>query len=114
MEGEPPPLGARRKQHRTGIMITLLVSSISLSNIVTFSLIGNYRTYGFLGFIFWADLLCLVASYILLLPLVLSPSQLTAKPIPRQSLMFNSRSDEPVGPHDFTLSGEGGFPLIRL
>jgi hypothetical protein len=55
-------------------MLTLLVISIGLSNIVTFNLVGNYRIYGFLGFIFWADLLCLIASYTLLLPLVLSPS----------------------------------------
>jgi hypothetical protein len=75
MEGETPQPGARRKRLPTGIMLTLLVISISLSNLVTFNLIGNYGMYGFLGFIFWADLLCLIASYILLLPLVLSPTK---------------------------------------
>jgi uncharacterized membrane protein len=75
MEGETPHLGAHRKQLTTGVVLALLVISIGLSNIVTLNLIGNYKTYGFLGFNFWADLLCLIASYILLLPLVLSPSK---------------------------------------
>jgi hypothetical protein len=75
MEGVPPHQGARRKGLRTGVVLTLLVISIGLSNILTFNLIGNRQVYGFLGLIFWADLLCLIASYILLLPLVLSPTE---------------------------------------
>jgi hypothetical protein len=75
MEEAPPYPGARQKQLPRGVMLTLLLISIGLSNIITFNLTGNYRTYGSLGFIFWADLLCLIASYILLLPLVLSPSK---------------------------------------
>jgi len=74
IEREVPHTGARRKQLLASAMLILLVISIALSNIVTFNLIGNYEVYGFLGFTFWADLLCLIASYILLLPLVLSPS----------------------------------------
>jgi hypothetical protein len=74
MEGAPARPGARRKHLPRGVVLTLLGISIGLSNIVTLNLIGNYRMYGTLGFIFWADLLCLTASYILLLP------QLTSSP----------------------------------
>jgi uncharacterized membrane protein len=63
---------APRKQLTSGILLTLVIISIGLSNMVTFHLIGDHEIYGFLGFIFWADLLCLVASYILLIPLGLS------------------------------------------
>ncbi|MGW8225628.1 MAG: glycosyltransferase family 87 protein [Anaerolineales bacterium] len=75
MEAEPSQQGIRRKHLLTVVILTLLVISIGLSNIVTFNLISNYRVYGLLGYIFWADLLCLIASYILLLPRVLSPSK---------------------------------------
>jgi uncharacterized membrane protein len=75
MEAEPSQQGIRRKYLPTGVMLALLVMSIGLSNIVTFNLIGNHETYGFLGFIFWADLLCLIMSYALLLPRVLSRSK---------------------------------------
>jgi hypothetical protein len=68
MEGVTPRPGARQKQLLTGVILILLVVSIGLSNIVTFILIGNHEAYGFLGFIFWSDLLCLIASYVLLLP----------------------------------------------
>jgi len=71
----PPRPDSRRKQLPRGVIFALLVISIGLSNIVTFNLISNHRTYGFMGLIFWADLLCLFASYILLLPLVLPPSK---------------------------------------
>jgi uncharacterized membrane protein len=72
MENEVPKPGARRKKLRTGILLALLAMSVGLSNIISFNFIGNYMAYGFIGFIFWADLLCLIASYILLLPGVLS------------------------------------------
>jgi hypothetical protein len=75
IDGEHPHPDARRKKLTTRVMLTLLVISIGLSNILTFNLIGNRGVYGFLGFIFWADLLCLIASYIMLLPLVLSPTK---------------------------------------
>jgi uncharacterized membrane protein len=73
--GAAPLPCARRRGLSTGVLLALLLISIGLSNILTFHLVGNRELYGFLGFIFWADLLCLVASYILLLPLVLSPSK---------------------------------------
>lgn len=75
LEGKPPRPDAPRKQLTTGILLTLLVLSISLSNMVTFYLIGDHEVYGFLGFIFWANLLCLIASYILLIPLGLSSAR---------------------------------------
>ncbi|NJC97163.1 MAG: DUF2029 domain-containing protein [Anaerolineae bacterium] len=49
----------------------LLLVSIVISNIVFFNLIGNRSFYGSVGFIFWADFLLLVVSYMELLPSVL-------------------------------------------
>jgi hypothetical protein len=50
------------------VSLFLLLTSIIISNIVFFNLFGDRFRYGFIGFIFWADLLLLVASYIELLP----------------------------------------------
>jgi len=52
---------------RTAAKFVLLPVSIIFSNIVFLRLFGFVR-YGFLGFLFWADLLLLIASYVLLLP----------------------------------------------
>src|SRR5512146_3112574 len=49
----------------SGLMV---LSSIAVSNVVLFNSIGNYTTYGTLGLVFWADLLLLLAAYLLLLP----------------------------------------------
>jgi hypothetical protein len=46
----------------------LVLSSIAVSNIVLFNYVGNYTTYGTFGLVFWADLLLLLAAYLLLLP----------------------------------------------
>jgi heme exporter protein D len=46
----------------------LLLSSIVFSNIVFFNLFGDFIRYGFYGFLFWANLLLLMASYLHLLP----------------------------------------------
>ena len=56
------PLPARK------VAALLLLASIIISNIVFFNLIGNRIIYGSVGFIFWADLLLLVVSYMELLP----------------------------------------------
>lgn len=48
--------------------LILLVASILISNIFFFNLIADNIGYGFIGFIFWADLLLLAISYIALLP----------------------------------------------
>ena len=44
--------------------------SIVCSNVLLFNLIGDREIYGSLGFVFWADLLALAASYVLLGPAV--------------------------------------------
>jgi hypothetical protein len=49
----------------------LLLSSIVISNIVFFNLIGDRLAYGSVGSIFWADLLLLIVSYMQLLPFAL-------------------------------------------
>jgi hypothetical protein len=70
---EYPYEGAWRKDipsARTVVTLLLLVS-IVISNIVFFSLVGDRRIYGVLGFIFWADLLLLITTYIVLLPTAL-------------------------------------------
>jgi hypothetical protein len=56
------PLPARK------VASLLLLISIMISNIVFFNLIGNRSVYGSVGFIFWANLLLLVVSYMELLP----------------------------------------------
>jgi hypothetical protein len=53
---------------RTTVTLLLLLTSIIISNIVFFNLIGDNIRYGYVGFIFWADLLLLIATYIGLLP----------------------------------------------
>ena len=53
----------------------LLLISIVISNIVFFNFIGNRSAYGSVGFIFWADLLLLVVSYMELLPTALRQIQ---------------------------------------
>ncbi len=56
---------------RQKVAYLLLLASIVISNIVFFNLIGDRIAYGSVGFIFWADLLLLVVSYMVLLPLAL-------------------------------------------
>ncbi|MFC2157659.1 glycosyltransferase family 87 protein [Acidobacteriota bacterium] len=78
LEGEKAILGtdtAEKSSHastrsRTPIAVTffLLLMSIVFSNIVFFNLLGNFNLYGFFGFLFWANLLLLIALYIQLLP----------------------------------------------
>jgi hypothetical protein len=56
--------------HRARAIVTaiLLLPSIAFSNIVFFNLFGDFIRYGFYGFLFWANLLLLIASYVQLLP----------------------------------------------
>ena len=49
----------------------LLLLSIVASNVVFFNLFNDFFGYGFIGFLFWADLLLLIATYLELLPPVL-------------------------------------------
>ncbi len=53
------------------VVSLFFLASIIISNIVFFNLIGDNVAYGSAGFIFWADLLLLVISYMELLPSVL-------------------------------------------
>jgi hypothetical protein len=50
------------------VTLILILLSIIISNIVFFNLIGDFTRYGFSGFLFWANLLLLIALYIQLLP----------------------------------------------
>jgi hypothetical protein len=54
--------------HRAAVTVFLLLLSIVFSNIVFFNLLGDFVRYGFYGFIFWANLLLLIALYVELLP----------------------------------------------
>jgi len=49
-------------------VLLLALSSMALSNVVLFNIIGDRTVYGTLGLVFWADLLALIATYLLLLP----------------------------------------------
>jgi hypothetical protein len=53
---------------RAALAFFLLLPSIVFSNIVFFNLFGDFFRYGFYGFLFWADLLLLMAMYVEFLP----------------------------------------------
>lgn len=53
---------------RTAVTFFLVLLSIVFSNIVFFNLLGNFIHYGFFGFLFWANLFLLIATYVQLLP----------------------------------------------
>jgi hypothetical protein len=53
---------------RAVVTFFLLLPSMVFSNIVFFNLFGDFTQYGFYGFLFWANLLLLMASYVQLLP----------------------------------------------
>ena len=53
------------------VLTVLLFISIALSNIVVFNFFGDFFSYGFWGFLFWASLSLLIASYWVLLPTAL-------------------------------------------
>jgi uncharacterized membrane protein YkvI len=46
----------------------LLGAAIVMSNVGFFNLFNHFVGYGFCGFLFWANLLLLIASYVVLLP----------------------------------------------
>jgi hypothetical protein len=82
LEGEKVTPGAdtaRKRSHasawrerlpraRTAVTFLLLLVSIVCSNIVFFNLVGDFFRYGFYGFLFWSNLLLLMALYVELLP----------------------------------------------
>jgi hypothetical protein len=53
---------------RTAVIWSLLLVSIVFPNIFFFNLFGSFSGYGFVSFIFWADLLLLTVLYTELLP----------------------------------------------
>ncbi|UCG62164.1 MAG: DUF2029 domain-containing protein [Candidatus Zixiibacteriota bacterium] len=57
-----------RTHARVVMALLLLLPSIIISNIVFFNLLDNFSAYGFCGFLFWANLLCLIAIYVEFLP----------------------------------------------
>ena len=70
-EGRPSHASTWRERiphPRAVVAFFLLLASIVLSNIVFCSLFGDPHSYAFYGFLFWADLLLLVALYVELLP----------------------------------------------
>ena len=62
---------ATRPRTRAAGALFLLLPSMIFSNIVFFNLFGDFSRYGFYGFLFWADLLLLIALYVELLPTAL-------------------------------------------
>jgi len=64
---------------RAAVTSFLLLTSIIISNIVFFNFIGNRSAYGSVGFIFWADLLLLVVSYVELLSPALRQIRMTLR-----------------------------------
>lgn len=82
MEGEeaaPGTATAEKRSHasawreratraRTAVTFLPLFVSIVLSNIIFFNLLGDFVRYGFFSLLFWANLLLLMASYVVLLP----------------------------------------------
>lgn len=60
---------------RTAVTISFLLLSIVFSNIVFFNLYDDSSRYGFYGFIFWANLLLMMALYVEFLPSVLRRSR---------------------------------------
>lgn len=66
-------VGKRFRVRRQGLRGRAVVGlslglSIVFSNSVFFALVGSFPLYGFCAFLFWADLLLLIASYTILLP----------------------------------------------
>jgi hypothetical protein len=58
---------ARTPNARNAAASALLLS-ILFSNVVFYNLVCSFVSYGYLAFLFWADLLLLIASYVMLLP----------------------------------------------
>jgi len=61
-------LEEEHQRARAAVTSVLVLTSIVCSNIVFFNLLGDFTSYGFLGFPFWANLLLLTASYVQVLP----------------------------------------------
>lgn len=65
----------RRSRAGTVMMGSLIIASIVVSNVVFYDLISDFTRYGSYSFLFWANLLLMIAIYAEVLPLVLRPSR---------------------------------------
>ena len=63
-----PSHASRNPRLRTALIFVFLLPSIVFCNIVFFNLFGDFTRFGFYGFLFWANLLLLIATYVQLLP----------------------------------------------
>jgi hypothetical protein len=71
-KANPETIIARRRSSTSKVaVVLLLLVSVIISNTTFFELVGDRNLYGSAGFIFWANLLILAASYIELLPAAL-------------------------------------------
>jgi hypothetical protein len=68
---------ATRLRTRGAVALFLVFPSMVFSSIVFFNLFGDFNRYGFYGFLFWADLLLLIALYVEILPAALRRSRET-------------------------------------
>jgi hypothetical protein len=66
---------SRYPRVRIAVTGSFLLPSIVFSNIVFFNLFDDFSRYGFYGFIFWANLLLMMALYVEFLPSVLRRSR---------------------------------------
>lgn len=66
---------------RVNVMFFLLLPSIVVSNVFFFNLFDNFFGYGFIGFLFWANLLLLIATYVELLPPTLKGFEYRHQPL---------------------------------
>jgi hypothetical protein len=64
---------------RSTLTLVFLLLSIVFSNIVFFNLFGSFTVYGFIGFLFWANLLLLIILYMQLLPPALRKIQIPSE-----------------------------------
>jgi len=68
-EADPATARAGQRRHASKVVtFSLLLPSIVFSNIIFFNLFGDFVGYGSWSFLFWANLLLLIASYVVLLP----------------------------------------------
>jgi len=81
----------RRSPTARATAVFLLIVSIIISNIVFFNLFGDHNLFGSIGFIFWANLLLLAASYVELLPAALQKINMTRGDNPLPGIAAISR-----------------------
>ncbi|TFH33926.1 MAG: DUF2029 domain-containing protein [Anaerolineales bacterium] len=81
----------RRPPALRATAIILLVVSVILSNLVFFNLVGDRVLFGSVGFIFWADLLLLASTYMVLLPAALQQNSITRDDNSKPAIAARSR-----------------------